>query len=482
LLGAAGISSLGDGLAVVALPLLATRLTSDPRLIAGMLVAERVPWIGLALPAGALADRVPRLRLMRMADALRAAVLLVAGLGSVAGQLGLPSLYLLALALGAGDTVFSTASQAALADLVPVDELDRANGHLFSTQSGGEQFLGPALGGLVFALSESAPLLVDAFSFAVSALLLSQVTRHRRSLPTGRYPASSPPQSYRAVADRKPSGGIRAGLTAFADVPVLRVLLVLLAGVSLCQSMVLALLVIYATGTLHLDPAGYGLFIAAGSIGNVVGGFAVAPIRARLGAATLITGSAVAAACTYLVLAATSSPLVAIGAFVVESFAVACGVVASLSLRQSAVAPELRGRIASIFRMAIFGAVPLGALAGGFLAAAGGLWLPLVIAGCVQLMIAAATAAPLSRRIRDRGLPAAISGFSPRFRSPDPAGSEALAVPIGNRRSGIKPIDLVPLRAGTSSSDGCAEARHSERPLVAHNHAYETVLQVVHLP
>ena len=67
----------------------------------------------------------------------------------------------------------------------------------------------------------------------------------------------------------------------------------------------------------------------------------------------------------------------------------------------------LRGRIASIFRMAIFGAAPLGALAGGFLAAAAGLWLPLAIAGCLQLAIAAATAGPLGRRVRDGVRPAA---------------------------------------------------------------------------
>jgi MFS family permease len=388
LLSAAGISSLGDGLAVVALPMLATRLTTDPRLIAGLLVAQRLPWIGLSLPAGALADRFPRLRLMRLADIVRAVVLLAAGLGSITGHLALPLLYLLALALGSADTVFSTASQAALADIIPEAGLDRANGRLFSTQSGGEYLLGPALGGLVFAASSSAPLLVDAFSFVVSAVLLSRVAR---SLPAR---ASTP-----AAEAAKPSLGIRAGLRAFAGVPVLRVLLVLLAGLGLCQAMVLGLLVIYATHTLHLGPTGYGLFIAAGSTGNVAGGFAVARIRTRVGTATLVTGAAVASALAYLVLAGTSSPIVAVAAFVVEAFAVACGCVASLTMRQSAVAPELRGRIASIFRMAIFGSVPVGAMLGGVLAAAGGLQLPLIFAGVAQLTLAAATAGPLRRRM-----------------------------------------------------------------------------------
>ena len=42
---AIGISNLGDGIRLTALPLLATRLTSDPRLIAGVAIADRVPWL-----------------------------------------------------------------------------------------------------------------------------------------------------------------------------------------------------------------------------------------------------------------------------------------------------------------------------------------------------------------------------------------------------------------------------------------------------
>jgi MFS family permease len=411
LLGAAGISSLGDGLAVVALPLLATRLTTDPRLIAGLLVAERLPWLILSLPAGALADRFPRLQLMRIADVLRAVVLLVAGIGSLSGRLSLPTLYLLALALGAAETVFSMASQAALADLVPLDRLDRANGYLFSTQSGGEQLIGPALGGLVFAASASAPLLIDGFSFLASAALLAQVARtvpsHNASASPGWSARLAPAAALPAGAaggeagagGLDPAVGIKAGLRAFAATPVLRVLLLLLAGLGVCQAMVLALVVVYATRTLHLGSAEYGLFIAAGSLGNVAGGFAVARIRVWVGTATIMTASAVAAASAYLILAATSSTLVAVAAFVVESFAVACGCVASLTVRQSAVPAELRGRIASIFRMAIYGAVPLGAMAGGVLAATGGVRLPLVVAGLLQLALAAATARPLRRRL-----------------------------------------------------------------------------------
>jgi MFS family permease len=409
LLSAASISSLGDGLAVVALPLLAIRLTSDPRLVAGLLFAQRIPWLALSLGAGALADRFPRLRLMRSADLIRAVVLLVAALGSAAGQLSLPGLYLLAIALGSAETVFATASHATLPDLVPESDLDRANGYLFSTQMGGEQLVGPALGGLVFAISGSAPLLADGFSFFASAVLLSQVGR---SLTRGRSSSAGAPGTAGAAGTATLSAdpaalparagtgsGIGDGLRVFRSVPVLRVLVLLMAGLGFCQAMVLALLVLYGTKTLHLGPTGYGIFIAVGSTGNVAGGVLVARIRRHVKTATLITATALASAAAYLVLAATSSVVVAAGAFMVEAFAVACGTVATMTIRQTAVPAEFRGRIASIFRMAIFGAVPLGALAGGLLASAGGIRVPLMIAGGAQLALTAFTANPIRNRM-----------------------------------------------------------------------------------
>ena len=63
--GATALSNLGDGLRLVALPLLATSLTDDPRLIAGVTVAERLPWLFFILPGGAWADRYDR-RVLRI--------------------------------------------------------------------------------------------------------------------------------------------------------------------------------------------------------------------------------------------------------------------------------------------------------------------------------------------------------------------------------------------------------------------------------
>src|SRR6202048_145135 len=81
---AGGVSSIGDGLAAVALPLLAVTLTRDPRLVAGVVVAQRLPWLLLGLPAGSLVDRWDHRRVLAISEFSRTAILLTLGL-AVAG-------------------------------------------------------------------------------------------------------------------------------------------------------------------------------------------------------------------------------------------------------------------------------------------------------------------------------------------------------------------------------------------------------------
>src|SRR3954453_6071257 len=90
---ASTISALGDGVALVAFPLLAAGLTRQPALIAGVAMAQRLPWLLLSLPAGALADRVARRRLMSGIDGFRMAMLFGLAAAAATGHVTLPVLY-----------------------------------------------------------------------------------------------------------------------------------------------------------------------------------------------------------------------------------------------------------------------------------------------------------------------------------------------------------------------------------------------------
>jgi MFS family permease len=82
---ASAVSNLGDGVTMVAGPLLAASLTRDPVLVAGLAFAQRVPWLIFSLLSGALVDRLDRRLTMGVADALRAALIGVLGVAVLLG-------------------------------------------------------------------------------------------------------------------------------------------------------------------------------------------------------------------------------------------------------------------------------------------------------------------------------------------------------------------------------------------------------------
>ena len=172
LLGATRTSAVGDGLVFVVLPLLAVTLTREPILVAGVAVAGRLPWLVVSLPAGALADRVDRRRLAVTIEAVRALVMVAFGFAVLLGAYSLVAIYLVAATIGTLETAFAAATRASIPTLVDPDDLPRANSYLYTAESAGEQFAGPALGGVLFAWSQCIPFFADAVSFAGSAGLL----------------------------------------------------------------------------------------------------------------------------------------------------------------------------------------------------------------------------------------------------------------------------------------------------------------------
>ena len=389
--GAAVVSGAGDGLAAVAFPLLAATVTRDPASVAGLLVAGHLPWLVFGLVAGALADRLDRIRLMAAADVVRAGVLAAMAAAVAGGRASLWLAYLAVFALGSAETLFTAASHAALPGLVPLERLDRANGYLLAAQTVGGELAGPAVGGLLFAAAAAAPFVADGASFAASALLL--VGLRAASSAAGPPVPAAAPSTVRA--------DVVAGLRWFWSSRLLRLLALVVGVLALCQAMAVGVLVLFGLEVLGLSGAAYGALVGLGAVGNVVGGLLADRVKARLGPAGALTGGALVAAVAYLVLAATSSVVLAGAALVAEAFAVACGRVASISLRQTVVPDEYRGRVTNAFLTVIWGVVPVGSLAGGLLARSLGLRAAFLAAFAVQALVALAAAAPLRRRVAE---------------------------------------------------------------------------------
>ncbi|OLT11015.1 hypothetical protein BJF78_27960 [Pseudonocardia sp. CNS-139] len=187
----ATVSYLGDGVRYAALPLFAASLSSSPGEVAAVSVAAGLPWLLFGLLAGVAVDRVDRLRLMAVAQAVRATVGVALVAGIATGLVDVVLLVVLVFLLYTCEVLYDIAFNSALPSVVDHSRLQWANGRLITAEVVTFEFVGPALGGVLFVLSPVLPFAFDGVTFAVSALLLLVVARRvgvRRQEPAVRRP------------------------------------------------------------------------------------------------------------------------------------------------------------------------------------------------------------------------------------------------------------------------------------------------------
>jgi MFS family permease len=393
------VSTVGDGVFIAALPLLAVTITRSPELISGVAVASYAPWLLVSLPAGVLVDRYDRARLMRIAQLVQGAVVLVITVLVATGSADIVLLCVAGFCLGSAEVVFSNAAQSILPRLVRPDQLARANGNQYVVQTAGQLFVGPPAGSVLFAVMKALPFGVDAGSFAVSAALLTRLpagpvgarpvgARPVGARPVGARPVDAQPEAVGAPeAVVAPDGllvSIRAGLSWLFRQRMLRLMAVLLGVNNFCGQMGMATMVLLATQTLHVGARGYGLLLSASAVGSVTGGLVNPVLTRRIGQLPSLIVASVANAAIYVGIGLAPSAYVVGGLFVVNGFAVTMWNVVTVTLRQQIVPDELRGRVNSAYKMLGWGLMPLGALAGGLVAEAAGLRAPYIVAGVLR--------------------------------------------------------------------------------------------------
>ncbi|MEO3777397.1 MFS transporter [Micromonospora sp. B11E3] len=357
LVGAAGVSALGDGIRFAALPLLATVLLRDGFQVAVVTAATTLPWLLFGLPAGAYADRVDRRRLMVRADLLRAGTL-VAAIGLLAaGWLTLWPLVAVAFLLGVGEVLFDCAAFAFLPSVVRPERLETVNSRLFAVQTLCRDLLGHVLGGVLFAVHRLVPFAVDAVSFLLSAALLANI-RGPAAAPAA--PATDGHAGARLWRD------IRDGVAYVAGDPLLRVLTVTAGLINAVYLGQIAVFVILVREVLGLPSAAYGLLVSAGALGGVLGGAVAAGVARSAGRVPALLGSLALIGAAGLGVAATASTAVVAVAWAAGGAGIMVWNVVAVSLRQSIIPDRLRGRATGVYRLVAWGMMPFGALAFGW--------------------------------------------------------------------------------------------------------------------
>ncbi len=337
----------------------------------GVIVAlQTLPVLLLGPYGGVVADRVDKRRLMVALQAAMGLQALILGLLTITGAVTLWEVGLLAALLGLNNAFESPARQAFMLEMVGPGTLRNAVS-LNSVLVNVARVVGPALAGILIALSgEGVCFLINAASFA--AVIASLLTLDRAAInPTEPSPRSP--------------GQLREGLRYVAGIRDLAVPLAMMALAGALAYEFQVTLPVMARA-LHAGPGGFGFMTAAMGLGAVAGGLVVAA-RGRTG---LLPLTLAAAAFGVLLLGAAAAPSLEL-----ELVALALVGGASISFMstgnstlQLGCAPNMRGRVMSLWFVAFQGSTPIGGPIVGWVMAQAGARAGLGLGAMTCLLVA----------------------------------------------------------------------------------------------
>jgi len=353
---ASTISNLGDGMFLVALPLLAARTTDSSVEVALVTAFSMLPWLFISLHAGAIVDRSDKRKLMITGDTFRGSLVALLAILVAMDAVQIWMLWVIALCLGVAEVFFDNAAQAILPSVVDPQLLEKANGRRYSAEMTANIFLGTPLGGALFAVAVWLPFGVDAVSYFAAAMLVVPL---RGSFKT----EADPSRSETTLSEE-----VRQGFRWLWSSRILRGMATALALTNLGLGMTPGLFILYVREELGVGEAWYGAMLGIMAVGGITAGLVGERIIVRLGK----IGTLYAMAFVWVIVMATIGlvPVLAV-VLVAETigvFAVTLWNIGTVSLRQQLVPSEIFGRVNSVYRWFAWGALPIGAVIGGVIA------------------------------------------------------------------------------------------------------------------
>jgi len=390
------ISELGSTMSLFVFPLLGYHLTGSTAVAAMLEGCGLLGMVAMMLPAGVLADRYDRRRLMLTASASGALLFGSLAVAGLLGDLTVPHLAVVALLSGVAQGVFQPAQMAAIRTVVPTEDLatafsqNQARQHVAS-------LLGGPLGGALYGVRAWAPFLVDALSYGVSCLTLRRIRTDLRPQP-------------REGAPTRPVKQVKEGYRFIRHQPFFRILLVwaTINNLVLNACFFVVMMRLVREG---VKPAQIGLVSTFAGIGGILGALAAPYVidRLRTGTLTVLVGWMCVLPVIPLVwLSTTWAACASVFALLLLNPAGNAGIGA---YRAALTPDDLQGRVGSAMSFATMGAMPLAPVLGGLLL--GSLGGTTAIAGLVAATAVSAMIPTLSRTIRSVPRPSEWSATKP---------------------------------------------------------------------
>ncbi len=375
------VSEIGSQITLLALPLMAAlSLHASAAQMGFLTAAGTAPNLIFGLVAGVWIDRVRRRRLMIAVDFARMFFLLSIPAVWFFGDMRIELLYAVTFVNGALKVFFDVAFMSHLPELIGRENLLEGNSKLQSSASFA-QVVGPGMAGvLVGVLGAAYAVVLDAFTFLISAIFLRRI----------RTPESEPDRSVDRPALLP---AIRQGFGLAIGNATLRAMLLSAAMTSLFGYVFMAVYVLYMVNILGLSSTAVGLVFALGGVGALIGAMIAAPMARRIGVGpAIIVGRVLFGLCGAPVPLAVLFPSVALPMVLAAEFlqwlTLLIADVNSMSLRQAITPDRYLGRINATSKFVVGGGIPIGSLIGGALGELIGLKATLVV-GIVGFVLAA---------------------------------------------------------------------------------------------
>lgn len=388
------VSSVGDGVRLVALPLVAALLTRDPLAVTAVAAAELLPWLLLSLPAGALVDRWDSRRVVILAHLARALITAALVLALLAGAAGVLVLCVAAFTLTVAETFADGASQVLMVELTGDGELVAANARFRSVETLALTIVGPLAGGVLVAVEPALAFALDGASFVLAAALTWSLPKCR----SWGVDAADDPATHHPVADRGqvPAGSavarllneVREGVRVLLGTPALRVLVVVTTWTSLATGGVNAVFTLFALEILRLPVQIVPALVVVQALGILLGARVVQPLLGSRGDGQLMLGALVLVGGSYLVIGVLANTVVVFVAYFVAGVGFALWNVLAGARRQRVCPPGLLGRVSNATRTVTWGAMPLGAVLAGLIASVSSTQWVFLVGGVLILLTA----------------------------------------------------------------------------------------------
>lgn len=377
------ISMMGTFMQQVALGYLVYDLTGSKWLLGAIAALQMGPSLLLSLPAGVLADRVQRRRLVMSTQTTALVLAFILATLTALHQLQVWEILAISTVSGIAIATESPARQAFVVDLVGKADLPNAIAWN-SLVINGARVVGPAVGGIVIRYVGIAPIFYyNSLSFLAMILALWSM----RLPPAQR------------VAGR-PLSELREGLVYLQRAPAVVLILFLLGVVATFAMNFSVLMPIFARDVLRTGAEGLGWMWTSMGVGAVIGSMTVVRWSRAAVRGSLLLSSAAIAGAAELGMAGSTHLTVTLVALLVVGWSTGAFLASANSAVQHRVDDAVRGRVLSVYAMIFAGTAPLGGLLTAWLASLGGAPLALGVGGALCLLATIGLMPVFLRRLR----------------------------------------------------------------------------------